>query len=76
MGKPTVATRTEAMSIFEAYAYLASSREDYLKFIELALTENTPEKEAERETFARGHSWEANVNEIYRAIEMTKTSGT
>jgi acetyltransferase-like isoleucine patch superfamily enzyme/glycosyltransferase involved in cell wall biosynthesis len=75
MGKPTVAIRTEAMSVFEGYAGLASSKEEYLGMIDLALRENSPEKEAEREAFARGHTWEANVNEIYKAIEMTLTSG-
>ncbi len=70
MGKPAVATRTEAMSVFEGYTYLAGSKEEYLKFVELALKENTPEKETAREAFARSHSWEANLNEIYKAIEI------
>ena len=76
MGKPTVATRTEAMSVFEGYTYLASSREEYLDYIDLALKENTLQKEADREAFARGHSWEANVNEIYKAIESTLAERT
>ena len=71
MGKPAVATKTEAMSVFEGYTYLASSREEYLEFVDLALRENTPEKEKSRELFARGHTWEANVNEIYKAIDKT-----
>jgi len=72
MGKPTVATLTEAMSVFKDHVYLARSKEDYLSLIELALNENTEEKKLARENFARGHTWEANANEIYKAIETMK----
>lgn len=65
MGKPTVATRTKAMEVFENHTYLAESKEDYLKLVEKALSENTPELEREREIFARSHTWENNVKEIY-----------
>ena len=68
MGKPAVATRTEAMSVFKDHVYLAASREEYLNLIERGLTENSLEKAAERERFARGHTWEANANEIYKAM--------
>jgi glycosyltransferase involved in cell wall biosynthesis len=70
MGKPTVATKTEAMSVFAEYTYLAVTKEDYLEMIELALTENSPEKEKQREVFARSHTWEANANEIFKRIEQ------
>jgi len=70
MGKPTVATKTEAMSVFAEYTYLAVTKEDYLALVDLALKENSPEKEKAREKFARGHTWEANVNEIYKRIEQ------
>ncbi len=68
MGKPTVATRTVAMEVFENYTYLAESKEKYVELIEIALEENTPEKEKEREAFARGHTWTNNVKEIYKKI--------
>ena len=70
MGKPTVATKTEAMSVFAEYTYLAVTKEDYLALVDLALKENSPEKEKAREKFARGHTWESNVNEIYKRIEQ------
>ena len=73
MGKPAVATRTEAMSVFDDYTYLATSKEEYLKLVEKALEENTGEKEKQRELFARSHTWEANVNEIYKAMELAAT---
>ncbi len=70
MGKPTVATKTEAMSVFADYTYLAVTKEDYLTMIAHALSENTPEKENEREVFARSHTWEANMNEIFKRIDQ------
>lgn len=72
MGKPVVATRTEAMQVFEDHTYLARTKEEYLSMVELALKENTPELARKREEFARGHTWEANVNEIQKAMELVK----
>lgn len=65
MGKPTVGTLTKAMEVFADYTYLAETKEDYLALVEKALTENTPQLESARETFAKSHSWENNVREIY-----------
>jgi glycosyltransferase involved in cell wall biosynthesis len=65
MGKPTVATLTKAMDVFSEHTYLAETKEDYLSLVEKALSENTPELEAAREEFARAHTWENNVKEIY-----------
>ena len=69
MGKPTVATKTEAMSVFADYTYLAVTKEDYLELVERALQENTPEKEKAREDFSRSHTWEANATEIFKRID-------
>lgn len=68
MGKPTVATRTKAMEVFEDHTYLAESKEEYVNLIEKALLENNSEKEKERETFARSHTWTNNVDEIYKQM--------
>lgn len=65
MGKPTVATRTKAMEVFADHTYLADTKEDYLALVEKALLENTSEMEKEREVFAKSHTWENNVKEIY-----------
>jgi glycosyltransferase involved in cell wall biosynthesis len=70
MGKPTVATKTKAMEVFEKWVYLARNKEEYVQHIESALKENTPEKEAEREKIARSHTWVANAKAIYEKIEM------
>jgi len=70
MGKPTVATKTKAMEVFEKWVYLAKNKEEYVLLIEKALAENTPEKEAEREEIARSHTWVANAEAIFEKIEM------
>ncbi|MEI7423010.1 MAG: glycosyltransferase [Prolixibacteraceae bacterium] len=72
MGKPTVATKTEAMSVFADYTYLATTREDYVACVERSLTEDTPEKRQKREEFAKQHTWENNVIEIANAIDKVK----
>ena len=76
MGKPTVATKTEAMSVFANYTYLAESREDYIDCIEKALQEDNTEICLGREKFAKEHTWENNVLEISRAIEKVTFSNT
>ncbi|NCI45554.1 glycosyltransferase [Sediminibacterium soli] len=69
MGKPVVATKTEFMkAIFEGYTYLGTTPEDYVRLIEQALHEDSPQKQGERKQCAAQHSWEAHVNEIYRHI--------
>lgn len=71
MGKPVVATRTEAMSVFEQYTYLGTTKEEYLELIEKALTEDQEDKRQQRINFAATHTWENNVLEIYKAIQHT-----
>ena len=73
MGKPIVATKTEAMSVFADFAYLATTKEEYIECVERALGEDTPEKHLKREAFAQQHTWENNVNEIAKAIEKVKS---
>lgn len=72
MGKPTVATKTEGMSVFADYTYLAENKEGYVELIAKALDENSTEKELAREKFARSHTWEANAEEIYSKIELVE----
>jgi teichuronic acid biosynthesis glycosyltransferase TuaH len=72
MGKPTVATRTEAMSVFAEHTYLCDTKEDYLTAIQKALDEDSPEKQQQRIRFASAHTWENNVKEIYKAINKVK----
>ena len=68
MGKPVVATRTRAMSLFEPYTYLASQPEDYPVLIEKALEENTLQRQRERIAFAGTHTWESSVEALSQYI--------
>jgi len=70
MGKPVVATKTDAMSIFENYVYLGESSEDYVYLIEKALEENSEHLQEQRKLFASTHSWENSVKEIYKALAI------
>ncbi|PQJ13174.1 glycosyl transferase family 1 [Flavipsychrobacter stenotrophus] len=68
MGKPTVATATEAMSIFAEHTYLASNKEEYVTLIAKALAEDSMPLQNARREFASTHTWENNVKEIYKAV--------
>lgn len=70
MGKPVVATETDAMSIFENYVYLGKSSEDYVYLIEKALEENSEHLQEQRKLFASTHSWENSMKEIYKALAI------
>lgn len=70
MGKPVVATKTDAMSIFENYVYLGGNSEDYIYLIEKAMNENSEQLQEKRKLFASTHSWENSVKEIYKALAI------
>lgn len=74
MGKPTVATKTEAMSVFADYTYLAETKEGYIDCIDNALLEDNDQLHLSREQFAKQHTWENNILEISRAVVMVKES--
>ena len=71
MGKPVVATSTKAMEMFNEHVYLGKSKEDYIEIIEKALTEHSTDKSNERIAFAKSHTWENNVKDIYNAIKTS-----
>ena len=70
MGKPTVATATEAMEYFREHTYLGKDLKSYLELIDKALNEDNAELQASRREFANSHTWENNVLAIYQYIEM------
>lgn len=72
MGKPVVATRTEAMRIFEGYTYLGNTKEEYIQLIEKALKEDNSSMQQQRKAFAQQHTWENSVREIYSAINNSE----
>lgn len=69
VGKPVVATATDAMSVFADHVYLGKGKEDYVRLIDRALTENSEARTEARRTFASSHTWENSVGEIYNAIK-------
>ncbi len=73
MGKPVVATETAFMkTVFNEHTYLCNTHEDYLTAIEKALTEDSPALQQKRKAFAASHSWENNVKEIYKAVNVVE----
>ena len=68
MGKPVVATATEAMQLFSDFTYLCEGKNAYPQQIEKALRENSDQHRQARRAFSLGHSWENNVSELYSAI--------
>lgn len=71
LGKPVVATATEAMVAFKDFVYLANDKHDYVTLIATALVEDSAEINTSRKNFASSHTWENSVSEIYTAIRNT-----
>jgi len=68
MGKPVVATRTEAMCMFEPYTYLSDSPSAFVSLIEKALAEDSDILKNERKAFAGSHTWEKCLEELSMVI--------
>lgn len=73
MGKPTVATATKAMEVFKEYTYLATNIDEFISMTEVALADNDLNMKQRRIDFARSHTWENSVKEIYRVINQLKS---
>jgi glycosyltransferase involved in cell wall biosynthesis len=74
MGKPIVATETAFMkTVFSGHTYLCNTPAEYITAIEKALGEDSPTLQQMRKDFAASHSWENNVKEIYKAINMVSS---
>jgi glycosyltransferase involved in cell wall biosynthesis len=69
MGKPVVATKTEAMSYFEKHVSLAEKKMDWSNAIDQELKTNNQMLRKSRIEFASRHTWENNVDEIYKCIK-------
>jgi glycosyltransferase involved in cell wall biosynthesis len=76
MGKPCVATRTEAMEYFADHVSLAGSKEEWIAAVEQELQSDNIQKKEARINFAGEHTWENNVKEIYRFIDKVEKNGT
>ena len=72
MGKPVVATKTEAMEMFSDSCYLGRSPEDYVQLIEEAMVNDSHELKEQRIQLGKLHSWEKNITEIFNSIERVR----
>jgi len=72
MGKPSVSTKTPFMDYFKGHVYLASNVAEYVQLINLALGENSPEREAGRKNIASQHTWPHSVTEIGKSLDKAK----
>jgi glycosyltransferase involved in cell wall biosynthesis len=72
MGKPVVATRTEAMQMFDGHVYLGLTAADYVALLDQALAEHTPARREKNIAFARSHSWQASVATMYATLERSR----
>lgn len=68
MGKPTAATATKAMDYFKETTYLAITPNEWISAVEKALAEDSQQLQRQRKACGLSHSWENNVNEIYKYI--------
>lgn len=64
MGKPVVATKTEAMAMFEDYVSLASNGNEFLEMVEEHLLTDQINPRKKRIEFAYSHSWKNCVQQI------------
>ena len=69
LGKPTIATKTEAMSAFKEYVYLADTESDFIEGIQHLLDTDNPDLHDQRVRFALSHSWENSVKKIGEGFE-------
>lgn len=70
MGKPVVATNTQAMDIFKAFVHLANNNKEFVQLVEKALREQLGLFVQQRKDFAATHTWQNSVTEIYSHINM------
>jgi teichuronic acid biosynthesis glycosyltransferase TuaH len=74
MGKPVVATVTEAMGMFGDYVFLCKTKEDYVEKIRFIIAnklfQNNEGKER-RKNFAFTHSWENSIGMLGDAYHQT-----
>jgi teichuronic acid biosynthesis glycosyltransferase TuaH len=76
MGKPVIATSTEAMQMFRDYVFLCKTKEDYVTTINQILSTPHFSGEAEKQrriNFAFTHSWENSIGmlgDAYHQIFM------
>lgn len=69
MGKPVIATKTDAMAVFKDHVYLCDDVQEYQNAIMTILQKGVEFGKEERIQFAYTHTWEASVDRMYQLIE-------
>lgn len=69
MGKPTIATKTQSMTVFKDYVFLAADEQEYISGIISLLEQNDSERILQRKKFARAHTWQNSVKLIAAAFK-------
>lgn len=72
MGKPVVATQTDAMEVFKEHTYLANNWKEFANQVMRALEEDNTDLINRRIEFAQTHTWGNSVRQIYKVIEQEK----
>jgi glycosyltransferase involved in cell wall biosynthesis len=75
MGKPVVATTTNGMAMFKEYTFLCDTKEDYVKNINLIISNKDSFSENEKKKrvqFALSHSWENSIGLLGDAFYDSK----
>ncbi|MEQ8574886.1 MAG: glycosyltransferase family 1 protein, partial [Fulvivirga sp.] len=55
------------------HVYLSHSTDEFTKLTDMAFEENSVEKSKSRIEFAKSHTWENNVKNIYEVMEYAMT---
>ncbi|WP_411275596.1 glycosyltransferase [Daejeonella sp.] len=74
VGKPVVATKTRAMDIFKDHVHLAANAGEYVQHIQTALDEDDDANSLKRREFAKMHTWENCVLEIYKILDSVHST--
>ncbi len=59
--------------VFAEYTYLASTPEEFEKFIEQAMDKDTPEAQQSRISYAQKFSWKAVADNLLDCIKVIKS---
>ena len=73
MGKPTVATKTEAMDMFKDFVECCENEQQWIFTIKNLVSKSQNQEDiTKRIEFAHTHSWENSVEKIYKYIDEVK----
>lgn len=69
-GKPVVSTPGAGTSMFKEHIYIAKNQQEFIKYIDQAIAENSAAREQARRTAVRPHSWRARTEKMMQHIQQ------